>query len=90
MVWLAQISGLTMGQRLKVSDRQKSFYHDKPGILNADELVWKGLTTWDIQSVSYLPNTTKKRDVERDLGCSAASVKCELYFKFYFILQHQK
>ncbi len=48
-----QISGPTMGQRLKVSGRQKSFCHDKPGMLNADELVGKGLTTWDIPSVSH-------------------------------------
>lgn len=44
-----QISRLTIGQRLKVSDRQKSFCHDRPGWLNTDELVWKGLPTWDIQ-----------------------------------------
>lgn len=34
------------------SGRQKSFCLDKPGKPNADELVRKGLATWDIQSVS--------------------------------------
>lgn len=42
-----QISGLAMGQRFKVFNRQESFSQDKLGMLNADQLVWKGLLSWD-------------------------------------------
>lgn len=72
-----QISGSTMGQRLKVSDRQKSFCHDKPGMLNADELLWKGLTAWDIQSVSHQQHALfiKRNTFRNWVFCRAPSVK---------------
>lgn len=65
------------------SGRQKSFCLDKPGKPNADELVRKGLATWDIQSVS---RRRRARSAKRGTFRGAKLHRWTCQYRHYLIL----